>query len=392
MSYMSGRKSILFCFIIMVFCLTACRNEFFYDDISAAVENGIIVPVQEEGALRWQPAIVEVRRGNIEREVNVAVSAEFLITYSFYYDNAMIPINYWIIDSPPGNLIFEGEPVAELFFEGSTLQEIARYFLLMDIEAFEYSYREDHQSKIRQREALQDALTWASHDERAIILLRLQRLEAQFERFMFDTMRERRRFQEQLDEVLRPFLSEQLYAPFDGVIIANTPRIQNTYVRDISIAIADYRYIQFTAIGTPEVLRHGNVFTVSASHPRLSEDLLVDMKIVSDHFVNRGFESSIRFTLRPVNEEAFFAEAASHGLAPFDIVSEMHFIFTAFEILAYDSLVLPNTAIRTEDRLEYVLIYDSGNLLKRYILRGLIFAGNSQILMGLEEGQQVVIQ
>jgi len=111
--------------------------------------------------------------------------------------------------------------------------------------------------------------------------------------------------------------------------------------------------------------------------------------VVSPHIT--GVRSGIlSHVMRPADPDAFEEMLREFSLSPFDLL-DMSFVVEIRETLVCNALILPARAIRQEDRAYYVLIYSEGRLMKRYITRGFQFQGYAEILMGVEEGQMVVL-
>ena len=389
---MSGK--LLFLATIFVLLLSACSGYAIEEDVAAAISAGIIVPTGLR-EIEQQHILVEVRRENMTRELNFALTAEFPIrqNITIVSDGIGPVITLDTIQYSPRTHIFTGDWLASLYVESSVLDEVARDRIVLQLEEFENQNAADIAARIIQIENAREALASANETEWEILTLQLQRMELQLERFLQDSNRTRQGLQERLENAMVPILPEHTYAPFDGIIVTNNVMSIHADPRrwTWNFAIADDSLIYFRLSAPPDVVRHGNVFTVRAVHDSLDGYLFTEMKVVTDHFVNSGFEPSINFMLRPLDEVAFVELLAEHYLTPFDVVNSMIFRITTYDVLAYNALVLPVRAIRTEDRREYVLIYEDGNVLRRFISRGLQHSNYVQILMGLEEGQKVVL-
>jgi hypothetical protein len=56
---------------------------------------------------------------------------------------------------------------------------------------------------------------------------------------------------------------------------------------------------------------------------------------------------------------------------------------------ARNVVLVSRTAINPEDGREFVWLFEDGNRKKRYVVTGLFFENNVQVLSGLEPGEEV---
>jgi hypothetical protein len=101
-----------------------------------------------------------------------------------------------------------------------------------------------------------------------------------------------------------------------------------------------------------------------------------------------------------VNDPLVFGTNATQAwfmLAPEDDFESDLSLSTQFRaypyfVLAYDALIIHRRAVHSEGLRHFVYLYDNGKLHKRYISIGISLGTSVQVLFGLEEGQQVVMQ
>ena len=377
---MLGKRQaiIVVAFFAFLIFFTGCQSTSTSGDVLAAAASGLIVPPGATEIRGWQPNMVEVQRRNIERSVTVPVTPHLPLIYTLNATTSGSPSTFWITNAAPGTFVEEGELLVQKLFEGNLFDEIAREMLLMEIQTFDSNFNESRRNRERQVEDLRNSLSGAEGSDYVLLNLQLRHSEMQLERFIFDNRRTRQGLQERLDDLTRPFEPIRVYAPFDGIILSNTGATNQNFHNWI-INIADHTNLSFSAVSTSDILRHGVVYPVSVYQ---LEDFLfyIYMKVVSDHFANSRAAAVVDFTLRPLID-----------IDISDIVNATSFRIYTNDVLVYNALVLPNHAIRPENRLEYVLLYENGNFIRRYVSRGLQFGGSSQILIGLSEGMVVVL-
>ena len=362
--------------IIGVLALSSCGLGHSSGDISAAINEGIITPPKGTGnvaALNERFSMVTVRRGSLERSVRLGVTANFANTrpLSFEVEGGVYMDS--LIENV-GTRVLKGDVLAVQEFPESFHEplEIARTRMKFQIEQFEERFINEYNDRARE-------LTRARANFNR---LQIRRLELTQERFLYESERTRLEFQRQLDDMYLP--GEHIYAPFDGLItFVSTIRPEFVNPNIVLFVIADEDSLVFTAQTSAENLRHGNVVTIRGEH------LEFDAKVVSDSLAAPGRRSDeMDFTLLPLDPEALakaMADFAFHELAAMNLYTVIE------EVVVHDALLLPVRAIRQEDRANYVVIYNDGQLLKRYVARGLQVSPYVQILMGVEEGQRVVL-
>jgi hypothetical protein len=165
--------------------------------------------------------------------------------------------------------------------------------------------------------------------------------------------------------------------PRPGTVVRSWNRVLTIY---------DDSKLQFIGQGAIDLIRHGDIIIGEIS----VDELVFEMKVVSDPIVTDTRESAYSFILQPTDREAFWQMI--YGL-------EMDFQTLAQRvvighILAYEArnvVVIPRHAIHPEDGREWVHLYEDGQLKKRYIVTGLTHEGRTQVISGLDPGQMVVL-
>ena len=374
--------------LVLVVFLAACGAVNDTEDVSAAVSAGLLVPPGNAATRSRNMNIVTVQRGDIVRQVSLHVSVTFPVLHNIAFEQ--YGGNYsGNLGGQTGTRLNGGELLAEQRFDVTETQEITRDRLFREIELFE---RQLLQDSVRRTAEIEDArrnIEFAPASEHGILLLRLSRMELAFDVFLGDAEETRRGFKQRLEEIESLMQTERLYAPFGGILVQlGNPLINSVVQRNQNFfMIADDSFVQFTVVSVPEVIRFGNVFTIEEDETGLS----FEARVVSDPLVTGKHADIMTFVLAPTDEAAFFDKLAHTGFTTLDLVAHGSFRMTATDTLAHDTLILPAQAIRSEGNLEYVYVYEGGQMLKRYITRGLQFQNDVQILIGLEEGQQVVV-
>jgi len=376
--------------VFLLFLFSACGVITTTDDVAAAIADGVILPQGRVLGSQQDLDLVAVRRGDIERTVDLAVSARFSVMHNLSFER---PGGlYSGAFAATGERVQEGDVLGEQFFPESITEplNITRNRVVFQIETFEERFARERASHAADLEEARRILSISDDDEAEIAALRLARLELLFEQFLFQNQLTRRNFQRQLDDIDAVLNGERIYAPFDGILTAVS---HMNYGAAVPLgfnlfSIVDERHIYFRVIAPNDVMRPGSVHTIMAQ----DYELFFCARVIS---VQADAGPRVRgvMTFKLVSaDNAALAEALEIlGLTHSDLVGmELRLIST--ETLVYDALILPSHAIRQEDLAEYVLVYEDGRLAKRYISRGLQYRTYVQILMGVEEGRKVALR
>jgi len=384
---MLDRSKISLFSLILLFLISACGTVSQTGDVSAAVSAGIIASPDGDIVLRDDEFVLyEVYKGNLERNMDLYVSANFTVMHRLSFEAGGGAYSGSFVDSV-GTRVYAGEILAEQIFPDYMHEplEISRYRVAFEIEQFETRFANEHRDRNRELSEARVAFAQADANERGNLRLQVRRLEVLLDRFLVESENTRQSYQQQLDNIYLP--GQRIYAPYDGVVTFITTIREESIVDagTLFFIVAKEDSVVFTAEAPVDVLRHGNVLNI------VNDELTFEVAVVSDpHAAATSHSHTMSFTLLPTNQDALIADMEAAGISWHEITN-MSFSAEVDEIMVYDTIVLPVRALRQESGSEYVLIYDEGQLQKRYVVRGLLALPYVQILTGLEEGQKVVM-
>jgi len=370
--------------LALVFLLTSCSpNQ--SSDITALIAEGVIMPpgsISEAGMVREaEHTLWEVQRGNIQRYTTIAINARFTITQDLYFPQAG-GVFYHPFITETGTRVQAGDIIAMQVLPENEREalELERIRMAFQIEQFESRAAEE---QTQRRREISQARTDHANYGGEVTRLELARLQLMYDRFLYETQQRRQDYNERLENMYLPHA--YIYAPFDGVVTNIThPSYGSNVVAGLRyFLLSDEASFEFTVSALTDIVRYGNVFTVE--HDMFS----FEGRVVTDPLVY-GQDGHQRFSIMPVDHEAFMETITALNLTLYDI-TRMSFSANLVETLAHDVLIVYTHAIRREDRNFYVLIYQDGRYLKRYVIRGLEHLRDVEILSGVEEGQMVVI-
>ena len=357
---------------ILLLLFTACTSE--YITVDDAIADGTIA--QSGGVVATISSFdtVQVQKQNIERNMELSITGGFVIQRQLSFEQSGGEFTN-IIQSPAGTRVKEGDILATQFFSEreSESYEIERRRLEFEINLFETRIRNE-------RRLHQENIANARNESNELYLNKLQ---LQFNRFNNNTNEQRANLNERMEN-LSP-ITNNLYAPFDGILtqVSNAQQGSSISAGHVYFTIADESSFEFRVNSLPEVVRFGNIFTINSDY------ISFDAIVVSDSMLDIG--NSIRqYSLQPVDIESFNNKLAELNITAFDLL-DANLRLEISEVLIVDALILPNRAIRQEVDAQYVIIHDNERFLKRYITTGFTFSTYTQILMGVEDGQVVVM-
>ena len=378
--------------------LSACgidENDFAVD-LVAAINDGIIAS-PETRAVEWEPVteLVTAQRGDLVRTMEFGVHASFTTTRSLtfasnrgVYSGAYVQVGQWV---ETGELL--GEAIVEKSEYGTILRDGAEF----QLDSFEATFAEENTARQRMIRETRNA----GNTREAT------RMERQRELFVLQSEHQRNQLQAALDFFEENLLGERIYAPFDGLLTAVSMMGMNTAIAPghVYFVIADTTHVSFSVRTTMGGEYGAGSFQLVPAdamgpgtvHTAFSPDgLTFELRVVSHQFPRAamdvlGGSNHVDVNMVPADTEALIAQLYARDMTMADLVG-MQLRIVVTETLVHDALLLPLQAIRPEDRAEYVLIYDNGNLAKRYITRGLQLQQYVQILIGVEEGHKVVLR
>jgi|GEM_PF-3808339 len=380
-------------FVLSLLLLAACRVEFVSDDVNQAIADGVIMPAGTEYHVMRHETVF-VQHGDIQREVSLRAHANTPIIQSIHmvsdgsiYSGAPVVPAFEL-----GDVIHAGDVIARLPREGGTLDAVDRDRRLLALDQFDETHRMNLETRNIQILDAQTALSGSNTQNLTINALTLERLELEFQRYVRQAAHTRDGLINRLNDANALFEYEEIVAPISGVIIENQVTVMqgNSALWNWRFTIANTDILFFEVDAMAEVIRHGDVHTITGTHPDLDLVFLFDVYVANDNFTNTGMMPTHRFILRPMDDSIFDQMIYDSGLEKFDFFSNGVFTLIARDVLASDVMVLPLRAVRQERNRNYVMLYENGQMLMRFINVGVSHAGTVQVLAGLSDGQLVI--
>ena len=373
-------------FLTIILFSSACGAELVEEDISAATQAGIIIAPGSRVIRPPTYNLVRVTRGNIYRDTSVSATAEFATIYDVAFTK------YGGVYSGPfvetiGQRVRAGDVLGEQIFLPHTTEpmDIARYRQAFALEQFEARFASQRAEHRQAQDAIRQEMAAATGRQRELLSLQLARQELLYERFLRVSAETRQNYLERIEELTAHRV--ELHAPIDGLIMSVGRTVPGTTLTEgqVLFTIACEDSFRFRISASPEMLGYGQ--TISITRYELS----FEVDVVSDPMAAYGRSDGLPFILMPACDEAFHATLEEHELTLFDVTMMMRLRIELERPEVYNALLLPTRVIRSENNEYYVLIYNDGLVVRRFVTLGFQTRAYVEILMGVEEGQQVVI-
>ena len=391
--------AILFLLFTMSLLLSACsgssRNQSEEERLKEAITIGLIArdvfeDEEEEDALE----LGVVEKGDILRTAALRIRIDMPVKETLRFDTpegrlrAIHVSNY--------DIVSEGDLLAEIEYDTTSLI-VERDVLLFTMEQYELRHNADNAIRLRTISDLWNNYNRSTNQyDREVIRLNISRLELLYTQFLEEAAQTMEDYEEQLADLEVSLRGELLFAPFDGIVTNIIDISIGSVVRwyDDILTLIDDSKLQFIAVEEPSILRRGDIVTAVRQFTQSDGTVMIDefpMRVVSDPLVNEGRYMTYDILLTMDDMDAFEQWMVDTDTTRRDLVL-MYFSGNTLAFEALDVVLVPTSALYTENDDRYVFLYEDGEIRKRYITTGLGTPAFTQVLQGLEPGQTVVLR
>jgi hypothetical protein len=418
MKSLLGRRIL---FLSLLFLLTACAGTAADDDsviLETLTREGVLAPFNIEETHAFEFELVQVERGDLIVNWGAQVLINFPHTYHMNFEAEQTNGEWHWLDPIAfehglysgttlrvGDFVSEGDFIAELTFNMPESLAISRQAHFFERSLFETNFRDEQNRRLIEIENLRAELEISPDTGWEITALRLERALLAYDRFMISSTRRMEDFDRQLEELERPIQNERLYAPVDGRVVQVTQRTQPGLLREVPqitgsggrgttrdfgrriVTIMDSTQGVFTVQAELHALRFGDVIQLTDQ----AESFTFDMRVATDPMTQniRREGNNHTFRLLPVCEDAMYAALAEAELSLYDLTTQQLRARSTVPV-GINVVIVPRRAVIEENNRHFVMLYDDGEMIKRYVDIGPTVGGVIQILAGLEPGQWVV--
>lgn len=375
----------------MLLCLPACAllqanpapsagNEF-----QNAVSNGLIAQVDSLEVKDTDYNLAEAVIGRLSRNYDVKVSLFSPVRRDLYFKHDGGRLKKVYVST--NNRVSKGDVLAEIVFDQESLLA-EREQLMLRISQSEKQFDNDNAQRQNTLEQMKnDFRPGMSDEETELQSLRLQRQELDYRKFVYQYEQTCKAQNKQLAEIDEKLAGEQILSPYDGVIKFAFNAKENSLVRSWTkaITVEDDSIIQFALQGPIDIIRYGDVFTVTDN-----KELSFEARVVYDPILTDTREGQYTYVIAPTDKEAFTQMMTENNLTLQNLNSR-GLVGSPLAFEADNVLIVPRNAIQPEDTKQFVYLYEDGIIKKRYVQTGLTYMDEIQILTGLQAGQLVVL-
>jgi len=293
-----------------------------------------------------------------------------------------------------GQRVQAGDVLATLDFDTEALQ-ISYNHALFQLNMFEEVFREQNTYFQTTIATMRERANYAAEQDWEQYAIELARLEFSHAKFLFDSDIYRQRYAESVQEIRDVFASGVIVAPFDGVVTNVRSILQGNSVRGRVMTIVDTSYIRFvTSSASPHLFRFGNILTASATIDTEygPETIYIDLRVVQDIFVTGSVAGRANFILAPLDID-YLRDTLHQFDRTFVDLYGITFTVNSSTQFATQAIVVSRRALGLDawERDNFVLLYENGNISRRYVAVGGVYGSEVQILSGLDAGQKVVL-
>ena len=424
-------KLSLFALCIFVVLLVGCTSQptTAFENMDILIAEGVIATFNLEYAAPQALNLTQVKRGDIVQLQAFPINVVFPQTYHLHFsvetfngdNSAITPLardyGYFSgVDLEEGQIVNAGDFIAELTFEVPETIAIARHALALERRQFEGEFEAEQQRRRQEMEALQVSIGASIGRASEMYSLRLNRAELSYAQFVINGENSRQSFDNRLLQIDAPIQTERLYAPISGRITWLTPNASPRYMRDFGVtrlagrrvvSIRNDEEMQFIVHVPIHALRFGDVIQVgqAAGEAYFYANVVTD--VFTQNMIREG-NHDVRLAPAEGEWERFIEAVKEEQGADFDLGHFLDNLALRARTVTYwvtDGILVERSAIRTELGREFVMLYEDGDLSRRYVITG--FNGHIevprddgdgyrrvqvvQILSGLNPGQWVAI-
>lgn len=331
---------------------------------------------QEEELMTSEQAnykTVQVKTGDYEKEATGSASIVYLLSKDLYWENNKSYFKNSLVKT--GQEVKEGDVLMAFTTEENRLElETLNLQLLRAREQFEIDntekFAELHAAKVKAEELKDDY-------EIRIAELRIEKMQAKYEQFLYETNKKMCQMEKQIAEIKAEAEKNVLVAPFDGVVddiarlneddqVSKGQWLVKMHSTDKMLIAADnlsgklrYNMDVIIETGRKDDVKSYTGTVIAASHilpfSASQKQALIEL---APNISAKQFKGSIKF--RSINEDI------------------------------HNILMVERKAIHREDGEEYVYILEGDVVQKRYVKTTLNSTEGVWILDGLEEGQTLI--
>lgn len=353
--------------VLAALLLTGCAGQ-----ETGASEN-IYTPQRQTGASAANYTTMALTPMDISKDSELSLTPGYDVTVELRTDQDLVFAEY---------LVSRGEAVAQ----GQALARLTSNASQADVVEAELALERARERQARTMEALETALEDTKKrtdlsEEALEIQVELAELSIQEQQVLDD--RELESLQQAVSEAEARLEDVYYYAPFDGVVSALTSYSAGIRLESGSALMSLHRADSLILVGTTSTDNFQFGMAVTVEYGKANRRKTVQGRVVAtDRVLGSYFPQNGSVYIR-LDDDTLTAEDLENPKALVHIVQ------------LKDQMLVPKSAVETENGNYYVNILEGDTVQKRYILRGVTVGSvgdfQVQVLAGLEFGQLLVL-
>ena len=353
--------------VLAALLLTGCGSP------QTAGSQNIYTPRQQSGATVANYTTLTLVPGDISKDSELSLTPGYDVTVELRTQQNLVFAEYLV---GRGESVTQGQPLARLQSEASQA----------DVLEAELALERARERQERTMETLQAALeeTMARtdlSDEALELQIALAELSIQEQQVRDEG--ELARLRQALEEAQERMEDVYYYAPFDGVVSTLTSYSAGSRLESGSLLLSLHKADSLILVGTTNTDNFQFGMTVTVEYGKANRRKTVQGRVVAtdrvlgDYFPQNG---------------SVYIKLEDNTLLADDLENPTARVHT---IQLKDQMIIPKSAVQTENGEYYVYILEGDTVQKRYILRGVTVGSvgefQVQVLAGLEYGQLLVL-
>ena len=217
---------------------------------------------------------------------------------------------------------------------------------------------------------------------------KLEKLQAAYEQFVFNSERTIRDIQERINEVQERAADNTFVAPHDGIVESIAYMVSGDEV-EIGVPLLtlyDINYLYLRTADAGYKLRYGMDVAIDIAYGRTQLTLpgrVISTPNMLPFEVDPGY-AMLEIDLSSLTEEEYWAAM--------DMYTKFSIQYSCTTIELQDLMLISDDAVKVdEEKKAYVNVLENGIIGKRYISIGAEFGSQVWVIDGLSEGQTLII-
>ncbi|MCL2226350.1 MAG: hypothetical protein FWB97_01790 [Oscillospiraceae bacterium] len=412
--YLLGRKNrppIFALAILALLFLNACGNHVHDADhgVAQAVHAGIIRGLPQYGEAQLGDRAFQVTQAtvrNLARDLSLGPRLIFPIGETVSILQTEGEMTFFV---QSGDIVREGDVLGRHDFAVERRNELSYSVAREQLDRFNREFSRERRRRLDEIAQARTRLSAATETERQRLSLSLRQLEVDLELYTMRSETTRDELSAQVAEAASLLGSEELFAPFDGMVanVFYVGGMAGFFGRaSIEIDIVDPSVFFFEVIVRDiffttnhyNVLGHGDIIPMRAGlfpedEGEEGEPTIIEFqaRVVTESWA-AGMRGPFTYWLSPVDEEGLLETLREIDDGhPLNTLRRMRLGAGVQVVDVPDSLTLPIGVVHSEGDARFVYIYNDGRLGKRFIHAVPLGDRYMHIITGLDAGTEVVI-